>query len=481
MTGETIQIFPATKRLQRQLLQVPFALLAMLALGTIIATCFGIEVFISEIYGGPLKSILGFLPTVLLTAIIPTISTVLTGFAQRLTDYENYETQESYERAMISKVFVLNFITSYFPVFLTAFVYVPFGSILVPYLDIFSLTVRPFAENEKQMQTPSPGTFAINPDRLRKQVIYFSITAQVINFLMETVLPLVQQKGTQKYREMKSSRAEQKGGIFPAPSANDPPEEADFLARVREEATLPEYDVTADLREMCIQFGYIALFSVVWPLMPLCYFINNWFELRGDAFKLTVESRRPNPQRADTIGPWLDNLGFLAWLGSISTAALVYMFSNDGLGPNGRPSQINLGALLLAVFFSEHIYLVVRLGVREIIGKLDSENMRKQRGERYLFRKRYLEEAGLGKMVSLASPPSSPTVSGADTGVAGSLNPRQITRQTLEEDARQSSLRDSTPSTRFWGRQQGWKETEAYGLTLLEGIAGSGNETKKVR
>ena len=55
VTGETVQIFPATKRLGRQALQIPFALLASLALGSLIATCFGIEIFLSEVYSGPLK------------------------------------------------------------------------------------------------------------------------------------------------------------------------------------------------------------------------------------------------------------------------------------------------------------------------------------------------------------------------------------------------------------------------------------------
>lgn len=58
VTGETVQIFPATKRLGRQALQIPFALLASLALGSLIATCFGIEIFLSEVYSGPLKSAL---------------------------------------------------------------------------------------------------------------------------------------------------------------------------------------------------------------------------------------------------------------------------------------------------------------------------------------------------------------------------------------------------------------------------------------
>jgi len=58
VTGEMTQFFPASKRLQRQALQIPFALAAVVALGTLIAMSFGIEIFISEIYSGPFKSIL---------------------------------------------------------------------------------------------------------------------------------------------------------------------------------------------------------------------------------------------------------------------------------------------------------------------------------------------------------------------------------------------------------------------------------------
>jgi predicted outer membrane lipoprotein len=56
ITGEKLQVFPATKRLSRQVLQIPFAALAILLLGTLIATCFGIEIFISEVYKGPFQS-----------------------------------------------------------------------------------------------------------------------------------------------------------------------------------------------------------------------------------------------------------------------------------------------------------------------------------------------------------------------------------------------------------------------------------------
>ena len=57
-TGEIRGVFPQYKRIQRQLLQIPFTVVAVIGLGVIIATCFAIEIFISEIYNGPLKGYL---------------------------------------------------------------------------------------------------------------------------------------------------------------------------------------------------------------------------------------------------------------------------------------------------------------------------------------------------------------------------------------------------------------------------------------
>ena len=479
VTGEQVAVFSARKRVQRQLLQIPLAIVCVIGLGSIICTCYAIEIFISEVYSGPFKSVLTFTPTILLTLAVPPMSSYLTSFAEKLTFYENHETQEGHDKAMVSKVFVINFLTSYTAISLTSFVYVPFASILVPYLDIFALTVKPFAENDKQVQTPSPASFNINPNRLKNQMIYFAVTAQVVNFAMETIVPFFTKKGQDKFKEYQSSKAEKSGGAAPKASDNDPPEEREFLHRVREEASLPDYDVTSDLREMCIQFGYLSLFSVIWPLTPVSYFINNWIELRGDTFKLTAECKRPNPQRADSIGPWLESLQFLAWLGSITTAALVYMFSGSegGLGPDGRPHAIKGWALLLSILLSEHIFFVVRLLVRTVINKLDSQNMRKERSERFMVRRKFLEDAGLVDAVKpLSSPPHSPMKAMAEEKGGNMLG--DITRQTLEEDARKESLHDSNPASRFWDHQRSWRESERVGLGLID-MMDLGTEAKK--
>lgn len=393
------------------------------------------------------------MPTGLLTVFVPTMTTLLTGVATKLNDYENWDTHESYQSALTQKIFVLNFITDYLPIFLTAFVYVPFGSLIVPYLDIFHLTARPFATSEKQLKAPKFG-FQINPSRLCHQVIYFTGTAQVVGFVMENVVPYLKRQGFHKYQEMKTERAVKNGGTSPGLTINDHPEEAEFLERVRKEVELDVYDVTVDLREMVVQFGYLALFSVVWPLTPVCFLINDWIELRSDAAKICLEMQRPMPARADSIGPWLDSLSFLAWLGSVTSAALVYLFSNDGLGPDGTPATIRGWALLLTIFFSEHIYLLVRMGVRLAVSKLDSPGMQKERAEKFMVRKRYLEES-LGEDAMDLPPTHSP----------------DITRALLEEDARQDSLQGSNTDEHFWHRQRGWEESAKVGASLIDKMA----------
>lgn len=335
---------------------------------------------------------------------------------------------------MVRKIFILNFITSYMPIFLTAFVYVPFAQAIVPHLSIFQVVVEPFAEDKKQMATPKT-TFHINPDRLKKQVIYFTVTAQVVNFALEIVVPYVKRFAFRKVKQVKASRAAAKGGNDERPA--DHPEEADFLTRVRLEAELGKYDVTTDFREMIVQFGYLTLFSVIWPFTAVSFLVNNWIELRGDALKIAIESQRPVPWRADSIGPWLDCLGFLAWLGSISTAALVYLFHGSGLGPDGSPSSIKAGALLLTIFLSEHIYLAVQLAVREILKKIDSPGLQKERAEKFAIRKQYLND-NLGSQSRAQS--SEKEKEAVYEGVGGIAKGEKISRTSLENEARESTL-----------------------------------------
>lgn len=183
---------------------------------------------------------------------MPILTTLMTNVATRLTVYENHATDEAHEVALTQKIFILNFITSYLPILLTAFVYVPFGQLVVPYLDVFKLSVEPLVGDDKQGQLTRPG-FRINPDRLRKQIIFFTVTAQVINLLLEVIVPYLKREVFVKYREMQSKRTQSANGGKSDEEIEDVPEEVEFLNRVRAEAQLDVYDVTTDLREMVLQ------------------------------------------------------------------------------------------------------------------------------------------------------------------------------------------------------------------------------------
>lgn len=130
----------------------------------------------------------------------------------------------------------------------------------------------------------------------------------------------------------------------------------------------------------------------MWPLAAVSFLINNWIELRSDSAKICIEMKRPVPYRADSIGPWLHNLGFLAWMGSITSSALVYMFSTPVAGQE-LPSYLTLSGLLAAIFVSEHIYFAAQWVVRLALRKLDSPGLIKERQERFMVRKRFLEES----------------------------------------------------------------------------------------
>ena len=63
--------------------------------------------------------------------------------------------------------------------------------------------------------------------------------------------------------------------------------------------------------------------------------------------------RRPVPVRADSIGPWADNLVFLTWLGSLTTASIVYLLRGEA------PREKSFVVMLAICLFAEHAYLLL--------------------------------------------------------------------------------------------------------------------------
>jgi anoctamin-10 len=318
---------------------------------------------------------------------LPYVNSFLEGTATWLAEFENHRTEDHYEMSVTQKLFVLSFIVNYLPILLTAFVYIPLGNVIMPWLG--GHLPGMLGDNLYRH------SFQRDPNRLRNEVIALTVTGQLSDMFEEMVVPYMMHRLRGWYQAYRSYRSQQAsfGAVLP-----DDPMEKSFLRSVRRQASLPPYNVQDDISEMVIQFGYLALFSPVWPLVSIGFFINNWIELRSDFLKICIEHQRPNPARTDGIGPWINSLDALTWLGSISTAAIVHMFGTQ-MGQRGTLLSHALGgggvswwSLPITIFISEHIFLVLRAVVRFILQSVGSEEVRRERHERYIRRKRYMDE-----------------------------------------------------------------------------------------
>lgn len=80
--------------------------------------------------------------------------------------------------------------------------------------------------------------------------------------------------------------------------------------------------------EMILQYGFITIFVVAFPLAPFFALINNIFEMRFDAKKLLVYYRRPIFARVHSIGVWYRILDCISKL-SVITNGFIIAFTSD--------------------------------------------------------------------------------------------------------------------------------------------------------
>lgn len=117
---------------------------------------------------------------------------------------------------------------------------------------------------------------ALDRSRLQNQMFAYTVTNQVTNLFMEVGLPFL----TRAYASVRSGkrRLSLSGGSagnskkkrvgFEDDKNGAARDEREFLERVRREVSLPQYTLPEDYNEMVDQFGYIALWSTIWPLAP---------------------------------------------------------------------------------------------------------------------------------------------------------------------------------------------------------------------
>ncbi|KAJ7498162.1 calcium-activated chloride channel-domain-containing protein [Mycena galericulata] len=457
--AQYIEGVPWWKKELRMIASLPVIALFAAVLVSLLTGIFVFEAFVTQLYTGPGHKYIAFSPTILFVALVPRLLSVYHTISQRFAAWENHAHQSSYAASLTLKTFALSALVAYLGLGLSAFVYVPFGEGLMRMVQVwlFKGSVRADAVADAHNATASSlnatahtqGIWNVdtsvagqklNAGRLKDQMFAYTVTNQVVDTFVEIGLPYIL-RGVGSFRARRSTNGNGNGGngkgekgkkrvVFEDEKEKGGEEEREFLEVVRKQVALPEYETFGDYSEMVTQFGYVALWSTIWPLAPAMALLNNFFELRSDAFKITVHQRRPIPCRTDTIGPWLDALTSLTWLGALTNSALVYLFcprsqdhcnspavapstldkvhqhiiSAAGAGPNpgaggvqgdgGAATRELLSTALLIALAASHGYIALRAVVRHIMEKAlwdSSEEVRtKVRDEREV-KARFLE------------------------------------------------------------------------------------------
>ena len=153
------------------------------------------------------------------------------------------------------------------------------------------------------------------------------------------------------------------------------------LNKIEKEVKLEEYedlDAFKDFNELVIQFGYLTLFAVALPLAPLLAVLNNFFEIRGDAYALCKAHRRREFKTKRGIGSWQGVLEIIAMLAVITNALLTGFVNSTiaDLDPEinvtafaTQNDRFEVSRLWMWVFVFEHACLVFRMLLRDVMDR----------------------------------------------------------------------------------------------------------------
>ncbi|XP_067888676.1 anoctamin-10 [Heterodontus francisci] len=309
-TGRKEPTYPHYKRqLRIYLVSVPFVCLSLYVCLLVMMVYFHMEeqaLAYDKEAETVFSSVLLYLPSVIYALVIEIMNRIYRQAAEYLTSWENHRLESSYQNHLVLKVLLFNFINCFASLFYIAFI-----------LQDMKL--------------------------LRQNLAALLITSQIINQFMESLLPYCLQKQRKRSIRQKLGLSNE-GKEFP------------LTDQIKLEGTMDTYLGTFDdYLELFQQFGYVSLFSCVYPLAAILAILNNVTEVFSDALKMCYVFKRPFSEPAADIGVWLLALETMGVISVMTNCALI------GLSPQVKGMfQGNRIELVLLIVGIEHILLALK-------------------------------------------------------------------------------------------------------------------------
>ncbi|XP_064816547.1 anoctamin-10-like [Oncorhynchus masou masou] len=280
VTGRAEPLYSNAKRqLRIYLVSVPFVLLCLYLSLYVMMIYFDMEGWALMIHDEDptfWTGLLLFIPSIIYAVVIEIMNLIYRYAAEFLTGWENHRLESTFQNHLVLKVLVFNFFNCFASLFYIAFV----------------------------MQ---------DMVLLRQSLATLLITSQILNQIMEAFLPYwLQRRRNKKAHKRMIKTMEDK--------------ELPLSEQVKLEADMSTYLGTFDdYLELFLLFGYVSLFSCVYPLAAVLVVLNNVTEVYSDAFKMCKVFKRPFSEPAANIGVWQLAFEAMSVIAVVTNCALIGM------------------------------------------------------------------------------------------------------------------------------------------------------------
>ncbi|KAF9382266.1 Anoctamin-5, partial [Podila verticillata] len=242
---------------------------------------------------------------VLATAMLNLVIIIILGeiwcrLAEWLTDKENHKYTESYEDSLIIKRYIFDFCNMYATLFYYAFFKAPFG--------------RKIFIHNPDLQDDCLYDACITELTVQLAVVF--IGKQFLNGLFEMLFPWIERTWNRK--KMLADQALKRREYLDRRKRTRAPQWV-------KDDDLPSYQgrILKCYRKTVIQFGFCTLFVTSFPVAPAFALINNWIDIRMEAYRLLTQYQRPIALRAQDIGMWEKIMEFVSFTSVITNACII--------------------------------------------------------------------------------------------------------------------------------------------------------------
>ncbi|KAK9510462.1 hypothetical protein O3M35_005246 [Rhynocoris fuscipes] len=334
VTGKTLPQAPRfITHLKMYCVSLPIVVVCMFGAFLVMLFSFWVEDHLRQIPDIPIVMI--YIPSIVYAILVYAMNLVYRRFATFLTEWENHRTQSQFDRHRVTKLVLFEFVNNFMSLFYIAFV-------------------------------------IQDMELLRYQLAVLLIILQALNNVQEAILPLLLKHCYHKMNNkipLKKETPDRRGSIFQLKQYGrlielvgvkelDPNDSR--IQQAITEGSMEKYeDPYDDYLELFVQFGYVFLFSSVYPMAAFWAFLNNFLEIRSDAFKLCCVNQRPMSRKVKDTGAWQRSFQALCALSVMTNCALLC------LSPSLRSVAPDLSpvAWVLCFVFLEHLLM----GLRQVL------------------------------------------------------------------------------------------------------------------